>query len=156
MLWPRWHPRPCAHILHRAANLYMHMQDMYTEIQCPFSLSFSLFFSFSVFFPLSLSRCCAFLLAAENIMMASERSCERSFVRSFVRLGLVLETGDKEGVSTAAIMIALSASPTPLHRSAPLSIAAAMHMHRVAFWLHGNVRLCTSACRDFICHIAGI
>jgi len=34
---------------------------------------------------LSLSRCYTFLPAAENIMMASERSCERSFVRPSVR-----------------------------------------------------------------------
>lgn len=55
-------------------------------------------------------------LAAENIMMASERASEAASVRSFVR-SAALETGDKEGVSTAAIMIALSASPTPLHRA---------------------------------------
>lgn len=118
-------PRPCACApISIAARtlIHAHAQDMYTEMQYPFSLS------------LSVSPCCAFLLAAENIMMASERSCERSFVRSFVRLGLVLETGDKEGVSTAAIMIALSASPTPLRRSLQpprqCTPRVSMHMHR--------------------------
>ena len=88
------------------------------------------------------SLVCAFFLAAENIMMASERSCERSFVRSFVRSRLALETGDKEGVSTAAIMIALSGSLTPVHAAPSRSVHVAstipcgctrcVHMHRAA------------------------
>lgn len=45
-----------------------------------------------------------------------ERAELRAFVRSYVRSRLALETGDKEGVSTAAIMIALSGSLTPVHR----------------------------------------
>lgn len=87
-------------------------------------------------------------------LRASERAC----VRSFVRPGLALETGDKEGVSTAAIMIALSASPTPLHRAA-LSTATAMHAARmhmhsergVVSLPHDNVRSCT----HLTCRLAG-
>lgn len=67
----------------------------------------------------------ASFLAAENIMMASERSCERSYVRTSRELAL--ETGDKEGVSTAAIMIALSGSLTPVHRCTEPHVASAVH-----------------------------
>ena len=57
--------------------------------------------------------------------MASERSCERTYVRTSRELAL--ETGDKEGVSTAAIMIALSGSLTPVHRCTEPHVASAVH-----------------------------
>lgn len=95
-------------------------------------------------------------LAAENIMMASERSCERAFVRSFVRPGLALETGDKEGVSTAAIMIALSASPTPLPRSLLrrqcTPRVCTCTERGVLSLLHDNVRSCT----HFTCRMSAV
>lgn len=116
-------PRPCACApISIAARtlIHAHAQDMYTEMQYPFSLS------------LCFSVLC--VLARRGKHNDGERAKLRAFVRSFVRLGLVLETGDKEGVSTAAIMIALSASPTPLRRSLQpprqCTPRVSMHMHR--------------------------
>lgn len=54
---------------------------------------------------------------------------ERAELRAYVRTSreLALETGDKEGVSTAAIMIALSGSLTPVHRCTEPHVASAVH-----------------------------
>lgn len=112
--------------LHRGAYaLYTHMHK--TCIRKCSTRSLFLFLS-----P-SFSALCV-VLARRGKHNDGERAKLRAFVRSFVRLGLVLETGDKEGVSTAAIMIALSASPTPLRRSLQpprqCTPRVSMHMHR--------------------------
>lgn len=89
---------------------------------------------------------CVFLGAFARVRVLSRRGKyndgERTELRAFVRSRLALETGDKEGVSTAAIMIALSGSLTPVHAAPSCSVHVAstipcvctryVHMHRAA------------------------